>query len=297
MGIMVRNIGKAVFTIVFVCALFLSKNCYGEQKKPFYILNPLTTGLFSEFYMVIGFLDFYEKNPNAGIAVEFGKEGLYYERKIGPNYWNYYFKPISFGHRKNSHVVHFSRQELSEFTCYARFQMPVKRAAELVKKYIRLKPSLQKEVDRFCKRKFKKDYIIGVHYRGTDKKIEAPRLSYKHVYKEIVYAIANIKQGKSVKKKNHKIKIFLATDEQPFIEYLEKRFPGKIITTNAIRSTDGTPIHLQRHSGQYKSGKGAVLDCVLLSRCHFLLRMDSNLSSASTLFSPSLPFKNLNMHY
>ena len=45
---------------------------------------------------------------------------------------------------------------------------------------------------------------------------------------------------------------------------------------------------------ELREGLDAVVDCLLLSRAHTLIRTASNLSLCSTLFNPSLPDRLLN---
>ena len=53
--------------------------------------------MFSVFLTVVGFLHFYEQEGWDGARVDFRKEGLYYDPRIGSNWWEYYFEPIVLG--------------------------------------------------------------------------------------------------------------------------------------------------------------------------------------------------------
>jgi hypothetical protein len=59
------------------------------------------------------------------------------------------------------------------------------------------------------------------------------------------------------------------------------------------RSLDGRPIDVVQGDNRAK-GEDAVMDCLLLSRCQYLVRTASNLSLCSTLFSPDMPVMLLN---
>jgi hypothetical protein len=121
---------------------------------------------------------------------------------------------------------------------------------------------------------------LGVHYRGTDKFSEAPRVPYEEVMAAVRDA-AHLALPR-------RWKLFVATDEQPFLEYARHAFPDRLICQEAIRSTDGQGLHFQL-AGDYRNGEGAVSDCLLLSRCNYLIRTESELSLCSTLFNPHLP--------
>jgi hypothetical protein len=143
-------------------------------------------------------------------------------------------------------------------------------------------------VDDFYNQYFIGAYMLGVHYRGTDKVSEAPRVRYEDMHDAIVSHIRGL-QGK-------KFKLFVASDEEQFIQFIEGKFPGLIIKNNLERSYDGTPIHLQ-HRDQFKIGEGALLDCLLLSRCDFLIRTSSCLSFAASQFNPNLRYKDMSRAY
>ena len=88
------------------------------------------------------------------------------------------------------------------------------------------------------------------------------------------------------------IKIFVATDEQPFLEYLNAANPGKIIFYDALRSTDGQAYTTLEKVQNYK-GEDAIIDCLLLSSCNLLVKTSSNLSLCSSYFNPDIPVLHL----
>lgn len=237
-------------------------------------------GLFSVFFSVIGALNFYEKKMEdcTGLIVDFENQGLYHDMKQGPNWWTYYFEPINLGHDK-SQPKKFPYSKHSEFACLAA-EMPSQQGHELIKKYVKLKPHMQKKIDQFVHDNFKGHRVIGVHYRGTDKIIEAPTVSYDVIIRLIKNEI----------QKDTTTKIFIATDEEKFLHVMKHNFPGKIIALNALRSKQGYPVHYPSNGGfdNYKKGEDAIMDCILLSKCSKLIRTSSNLSAAATHFNPSM---------
>ncbi|MCF7730766.1 MAG: hypothetical protein K9N23_03725 [Akkermansiaceae bacterium] len=121
---------------------------------------------------------------------------------------------------------------------------------------------------------------MGIHYRGTDKLIsEAVRIPYA----EALDVLAGL---------DSRIHFFVATDEQAFLDAMLDRFGRRVIFREQHRSTDGTPIH--HFEPDHASlgcirGKDAILDAILLARCHALIRTVSNLSLASTFMNPNIP--------
>lgn len=225
-------------------------------------------------------MDFYEKKSEdcTGVIVDFEDQGLYYDSKHGLNWWSYYFEPIRLG-VDTTLVKKFPYSKHSAFSCCAA-EMPRERGHELIKKYIKLKPDLQKKVDRYVDDNFKGHRVIGIHYRGTDKIIEAPTVSYEVIVKLV----------KSEIEKDKNTKIFIATDEEKFLNVMQTTFPGKVVALQALRSQKGYPVHYPSNNGadNYKKGEEAVMDCILLSRCSKLIRTSSNLSAASAQFNPSM---------
>lgn len=272
---------KAIsFLFCFACIPTMTLSTAYKLTHPLY--NP---GLFSVFNTVLGALDYYETTPSCeGLAVDFGNQGLFYDDTHGTNWWEYYFEPIQL--KKVDGVIteeKFPTYKKITLSLAAEFKMSRERGSELIKKYVRLKPHVQKRLDTFMEKHFK-DNVIGVHYRGTDKKSEASTLSYEEVASSL---------EKEIDSDEH-TKIFVATDDENFITYMQTRFPGKIICLDAIRSHDDKPIHYPRSNDMYKKGEDAVIDCLLLSRCSKLYKMASNLSDTSCKFNPLLSVTNLN---
>jgi len=250
------------------------------QSNDFYVLHARPCGLFSCYLSVIGLLDFYEKNPCAGIAVKYDS-GFYLDALVGSNWWNYFFQPIYFGSAKKARSIDIPFQQNADFAGGITVEISKQRAHELIKKYIHLKRHIQQQIDAFVKQHFKGFYVIGVHYRGTDKNSESVRVSYEAV-------LHAIKQRLNKLPRNKLYKIFVATDEQALIAFLEHNLQH-MIYRDVYRSQDGTPIHYGHFPAGYRQGEATVIDCMLLSRCNCLIRTSSNLSLVATLINPDLP--------
>jgi hypothetical protein len=50
-------------------------------------------------------------------------------------------------------------------------------------------------------------------------------------------------------------------------------------------------------ASNYKKGEGALIDCLLLSRCNTLIRTTSFLSAWASIFNPKLPIVLVNRPY
>lgn len=234
------------------------------------------SGLFSEFAAVVGFLDHYDRHQQqyAGVRVAF-TDGLYYEPARGPNWWAYYFAPLSIGDGRertvdphyHDHCAYLVEQSL-----------PRARGASLVQHYVALQPAVRDMVDSYVAQHWT-GHVVGVHYRGTDKFEDAPRMTYEHVADCV----------RTAAKGRDDARVFVATDEAAFVEYMTREFGDRVRFRQMFRSTDGRPIDVVNADSNYQKGLDAVLDCLLLSRTHTLIRTASNLSLCSTLFNPHLP--------
>jgi len=239
-----------------------------------------TPGFFSLFTSVLGLLDRYENNQIDGFIVDLKKTGLYYDPTRGSNSWNYYFLPLK-RNFKNVPEQNVTHAKLGPLALHCLFRLSKERCHYLIKKYIHVRPHILEKVDSFVETHFKDHFVLGVHYRGTDKmQTESPPVEYDDFFDTISRFIF-AHEGKP-------IILFVASDEKDFIREMTLRFPDQMITTNASRSESGLPVHLQM-GNNYQKGEEALLDCLLLSRCDHLIRTSSNLSLCATFFNPNIP--------
>ncbi len=277
--------------IKWVFWLCLSINCLEAKISRSIILHSPSyiggAGMFHNFNIVLGVLDLYDVQNHFALTIDLGTEGLYYDSSYGSNWWSYYFKTLYYPLKKEYEnkkplIKLFSDAEKGDIGNKAHFFMSRIRAHELIEKYIQVKQEILEEVDEFYE-KFLKGYeIIGVHYRSTDKWLEAMRVSYQ----EVIDVIDRI-----IKKHPEKTyKVFVATDEVSFLEIMKTRY--NVCYTTAQRM-DEQPIHYVSQQG-YLKGKEALIDCLLLAKTHLLVRTNSNLSAVSAYFNPFVPVINLN---
>lgn len=263
-------------------------------RKQFLVLPCMTgvdtSGLFTEFLAAIGALAQHEQWPSlyAGLRIDYGDQGLYYDRSVGLNWWEYYFEPIDIGSSELAVVTTIDPHQHDLLT-YRAAAMPRATAHGLISRYVRLRPHIHDTLDDYAAAHFQCAFVIGVHYRGTDKHEEAPAVSYE----DVSAAIRNVASGAG----EDRYLVFVATDEQAFLDYMMERFPGRLLYRPIFRSTDGRPIDVTNDDANCKKGADAVIDCLLLSRTHRLIRTASNLSLCSAFFNPDVPDLLLNRPY
>jgi hypothetical protein len=245
----------------------------------------LASGLFSEFASVLGLLDHYDSRRHlyAGLRVEFD-DGLYLDPQVGSNWWNYYFEPVAIGSGDGrARIVSQAYHDL----CANRVErnMSRQRGAVLVDRYITPSRAVANIVDNYVRQHWRDGRVIGVHYRGTDKEIDARRVPYEEAEQAV---------REQLEKMPYPMRIYVATDEQAFVDYMRARFPGVTLARDMFRSQDGQPIDVINADSNYQKGLDAVVDCLLLSRSQSLVRTASNLSLIATFLNPDLPTTLLN---
>ena len=239
------------------------------------------SGLFSEFAAVLGMLAHYEKwnAIYAGVNVDFGTQGLYYDPSVGANWWQYYFEPIELGCSRNARIRMVSAEQHDELALRID-RMPRRLGAELIRRHVRVRARVTEKVDAYAREHFQGTHVIGIHYRGTDKNSDLPLVPYETVWAAVRAAI-EAGNGRPYR-------IFVATDEQAFLNDMRRRVPAGLLYRESVRSTDGSPTH-KKTGNNYAKGEDALVDCLLLARSDRLIRTASNLSLCAALFNPDLP--------
>jgi hypothetical protein len=77
---------------------------------------------------------------------------------------------------------------------------------------------------------------------------------------------------------------------------VQEEFPTHHVSFCDDQRSDGTEaVHrLAFADGNYRKGREALLNCLLLSRCSALIRTASTLSGWASIFNPELPVTMLN---
>ncbi len=279
--------GRTSYRYVCVAFIFLCILPLNLQAQTSVVLRSRDAGMFSIFYDVLALLQSYENSRFDYVEVNFGTTGCYYDPSYGSNWWGYYFQPVVLGHKSGPvKEVYGGDEGVNPWDIELRTSRA--EAHRLIGKYIKLHAHVEEKINKFVKKQFR-GYTIGIHYRGTDKISEAPRMPYEYV---------DAKLQETMQRLGHqRYTIFVATDEGDFIRYMLTRYGDKICFLHqALRSFDGQPLHVTT-SQKYKHGEDAVLDCLLLSKTDLLIRTSSNLSKCSTYFNPHLEVIELNQRY
>jgi nodulation protein Z len=181
-------------------------------------------------------------------------------------------------------------QETSFAARYAA-SMTIEWAHRLFHAYWRVHPAIASYVDGFVESQFAGDEVIGLHFRGTDKKMEAKPVEWSRCFLSAAKFAADHPSAK---------KVFVSSDDGGFIDWFTREARGTfsvIVHPDQERSRDAQPVHTNSAGSGHRKGFEALVNCLLLSRCAALIRTASFLSGWSSVFNPLLPITLLNEPY
>jgi hypothetical protein len=270
-------------------------------------------GMFSEFHSVLGALAYAEAHGAAGVRVDF-RSPLYLDPHRGPNWWTYFFDPDemrtspSAGARDEVHlkrrIAKYGRHggfcdDVNGTTPYLypmTYGIDREELHRLLTTHVRVRPEILDEVARWIAASVDRDaYVAGVHYRGTDSTHgltgwltddRVSRVPYETYALEVRSALDAARA--------RTYQLLIASDESDFIEFMRREFPGRVVSVaGAPRArAGGRAVHFDRTlaASNYEKGKSGLVDCLLLASTNYLVKGRSNLSDASLVFNPRLPY-------
>ena len=163
-------------------------------------------------------------------------------------------------------------------------------AKQLFDKYLLFNPEITDEVLQFTEKWFTGKRVLGIHYRGTDKVNEATSVSFN----QLLHATQEILDNDDPFDL-----IFISTDDTRIIEQLkiaDIQIPV-VCREDIFRTDTGVRFHLGADNSKEVIHYEAIVNCLILSHCDFLLKTASLLSDCSMIFNPSLPAVILNTPY
>ena len=173
--------------------------------------------------------------------------------------------------------------------------------AEVAEKYFQLQPSIKHAVDDFVNENLSDKKTLAVHYRGTDKVIEAKRTAENEVVEKIKYV---------VQEENYD-QVYVCTDEEEAMQRLESSISAlgiPIIKSESFRATESghaifsinrdnymQDINTRSCRGvmaegltNYKKGYDVIFDVYTMAKCQGFVRCRSNVSDWTYLLSSSI---------
>jgi hypothetical protein len=205
------------------------------------------------------------------------------------NAWEYYFYPINkykLSDVYKSKFVLISDVKTRRLKEFDSFDALNQKHFQIYKKFIKIKSDILNDVKKFINANFKKNKILGVHFRGTDMKTQE-RHPFPATTKQIIYLIdKTLKQEKFTK-------IFLVTEELKYQQILKKKYGNKICFYNSFRSNNPDIFgDYKRKNHRYLIGRENIIDMLLLSNVKKIICTNSHLPDASKFISN---FKKINL--
>ena len=110
-------------------------------------------------------------------------------------------------------------------------------ASKLVNRYIEIKSGVTRHVDQYCETYFRDRVVLGIHFRGTDKVAEAPRVPWEYCRLTVCNYLDAHPEVEA---------LFVASDEAPFVEYVVREFPGLEVLSHddLCRSSGNVAVHM-----------------------------------------------------
>lgn len=292
-------------------------------------INHSHAGFFAYVNFALNQIIYAEKNGLQPV-VFFGRDSVdgpnaFYDSARGDNMWEYYFEPVAqvsyshiekriadpddnlteenivilssselkriHGHEPDSIFVYphnmYKKQDRYEPEWYADQR---RKARRLIQEYIKVKPHILEKVDDFERKHFIDSKVIGIHMRGTDKGTagSSERLMRVVPPKEYFPLIDAYTQEHGA------CKIFVATDQQQFLNRVIDKYGDRVVSYQSVR-THGirNPFELSAGNG-YRKGEDVLIDCLLLSRCDYLLKCTSAVGEFAMYFNSDLECYDLN---
>ena len=267
-------------------------------------------GFFAELHKVVQTIIHFENRGIARVYVDWTDEFFPYKNKAHENGWDLYFEPIPTSHfsgktEKITVDTTSLHHELHDQNCTAPWiaykkYLPYRQFVHaILNKYIKIKPPVTNYVNNFYETKMKNKICIGVHARMA--KVHAWLVPGKKLptledyFAEVDTLITQYA--------NQKVIIFIASDSHHAVGQFKKRYGEKALHIDANRSNfDKDPCimytqgefmkehpeiwHKKKHA--YNGGLGTLIDCLLLSKCNYLIHTTSNLAFFACYFNPEL---------
>lgn len=243
------------------------------------------SGFFSVMQMVLFILMYCEeKNLTPCISA---RGGLYGDAQGKIDWFSAFFEPVQPAalHALKQKVRTSTVRDLVQLGFRQRYESRLRLASSSELFYAHYRPTapVLEEVDAVCARLGIGSTTLGVHFRGTDKPLEAIPVSWDTFCRDVEATLAENPLVTD---------IFVSSDEPAFLNFFVSwpfDRPVKVAPARLL-ARGSTPIHFSGYPG-IEMGREALVSSLLLSRCGFLVKTPSYLSAWSRIFNPSLPVK------
>lgn len=210
------------------------------------------------------------------------------------NAWEYYFEqPVDTrtAYRSGRFVLSAGSGRKKRYMPFVetdeKLELVPERARKLMSTaadYVHVRPDLLSSFEEWERTHFAGKRVLGVHWRGTDKRTPPPGHRPTTPMEALLTAIRNLSDRRKPDL------VFLASDEAGIREKIESAAGIPVIEAEAYRleTGDARGLHLAkvrhaRPNHRYLLGLEVLRDAWLLSRCEFLVHGHSNVINAVLL--------------
>ena len=237
---------------------------------------------------------------------------MFFDNNVGPNVWEYYFKPIfdvrsadvmealesgtidrQAGQVSTSELLWGCEDDPDRIVNTWIYNIPDDKETWMeskrslgqnyVNKYISVLPSIWDKVENYIAENFE-SMTIGCHVRGTD-----------FFYSKPIHVNSYFEELDKLESIHGKFKIFLATDQMQYVQIFKHRYADRVIVRNCLRSVNGVAMFQNHQINNYEKGEDVLLDLLLLSRCDHIVKCASAVGELALWFNPDLSFTDLGM--
>ncbi|TGX48674.1 hypothetical protein E5A73_20925 [Sphingomonas gei] len=211
----------------------------------------------------------------------------YRDPEHGPNWLHYFFEELHSSRPRKNRDKRIRIRDCCQLP-FNTDAFSLQSAHDLFFRHFAIRPDITAALKYEAERMGVDDSTLGVHYRGTDKYLEAERVARSTA----IAKIRSLLQGDpSVGK------VFVASEDAIFVRMMHAEIATVPVVSlsDAVRSEDDSPVHLSGlRPGNRAMGRDALLNCLMLARCGRLVRTTSFLSAWSVIFNPAIRVSMLN---
>jgi len=227
------------------------------------------------------------KTINAIPVIDFNSRNTsyFYDESRGNSIWEYFFNPLNpFSARQIKDWVvegKLNREEVEDMSAeefgylhhhdphriatFWAWEEPVDKekwmqqkrhlGREFVRNYVRPHDHIIHKVELFCRTQFTAQKVFGVHIRGTDFNYARP-IGIDEYFAHLDKLIRRLPHDDYC--------IFVATDQQQYLDKFHYRYDDKVVSYDATRSSSHiAPFRLEGVSG-YQRGEDVLVDMLIL---------------------------------
>ncbi len=293
---LVWRIPKNTLLVIKTRWFYFKQNYFPDKKESIIItdnkshgdvyINTECRGFFSIIWQIID-----EISIRNDRDIEVILNNTVYNDSKEDNLWDYYFEPVS---NKNKEKLSLS----FNFRPYTNALFPFRKSNlllfnKIIQDRIQIKKEILDESDSFFKNNFKNKKVVGVNIRHRAGLNALGDVA--HLFKEASEADYFRKiDDLLLSGYEH---VFLATDGEENFQRYKNKYGEKLLSYSKIRSSNNRRIffyHSEKHGKipadftPREHGREVLVDCLLLSKCDYLIHCDSNVSTMAAFLNPNL---------